>query len=402
MKIAVIGAGVVGCATAYALLREGCEVHLFDKEEGPGLLTSKANGAQLSYAYVEPFATPQTLLSLPLMLLSPTSAVRWKPSLSWDAWKWQFAFLWACRPAQVVRGTQHLLNLASESREVLSRWALEEGWQFQHRVAGKLVLCGNDRVWAVQKKQVALQAEMGCHQQLLSPSACVEQEPTLTHYESNFVGGIWTPDEAVADPHLLCIEMVKSIQARGGHVHWSCEVDALPARRTNAGVTLKTSKNELFFDRVVLAAGPLGARWSAASGFSLPVQPIKGYSMTLDLKPGQTLPKCSVTDLSLKTVFAPLDGRLRVAAMAELVGHDLSLPAKRLAQMQASVEAIFPGMCDHADPKSWAGLRPATPDSLPIIGRSPRANVYLNVGQGGLGLTLAAGSAVRLVKALNL
>jgi D-amino-acid dehydrogenase len=105
--------------------------------------------------------------------------------------------------------------------------------------------------------------------------------------------------------------------------------------------------------------------------------------------------------LGLKTVFAPLSGQLRVAAAAELVGYGLELDQQRIAQMYSSVEKMFPGAFDIKASKPWAGLRPATPNSLPIIGSSAIPGIWLNTGHGALGLTLAAGSARRLVDKMS-
>jgi D-amino-acid dehydrogenase len=127
---------------------------------------------------------------------------------------------------------------------------------------------------------------------------------------------------------------------------------------------------------------------------------VKGYSLTLPLRDASRAPRASVTHLGLKTVFAPLRDQLRVAAMAEVVGHDLRIPQDRVDRMLEAVERLFPGACALEQPAAWAGLRPATPDSLPIIGPSRVVNVFLNIGHGALGFSLAAGSAMRLARAV--
>ena len=103
-----------------------------------------------------------------------------------------------------------------------------------------------------------------------------------------------------------------------------------------------------------------------------------------------------MTDLGRKTVFAPLGDQLRVAAMAEVGATGLDVPPDRVRTMVDAVAQTYPGLCDLEAPAVWAGLRPATPTSVPIVGRWRGSNVYLNVGHGALGLTLAAGSAVAL------
>jgi D-amino-acid dehydrogenase len=159
-----------------------------------------------------------------------------------------------------------------------------------------------------------------------------------------------------------------------------------------------TSEGELACDAVVLAAGSESAQLACLLDEYLPVYPIKGYSLTLPIGDAAHAPRVSVTDLGRKTVLAPLGGELRVAAMAEISGHGLDVASARIEQMRSAVTALYGGSIDaRAVGRPWSGLRPATPTSLPIVRRSRRhANVYLNVGQGALGLTLAAGSAVML------
>jgi D-amino-acid dehydrogenase len=154
-----------------------------------------------------------------------------------------------------------------------------------------------------------------------------------------------------------------------------------------------TERGELEADAFVLCAGIASNVLACNLGESLPIYPIKGYSLTLSYRKGQKQPVASVTDLSRKMVLAPLGDRLRVAAVAELAGDDLRVPTERLNQMQSAIEAIYPGLCDFDQVSAWAGLRPSTPDSLPIIRPSRVPNVILNVGHGALGFTLAAGSA---------
>jgi D-amino-acid dehydrogenase len=176
---------------------------------------------------------------------------------------------------------------------------------------------------------------------------------------------------------------VQSIELRQGRFH-----------------ALHTAQGNLQADACVIASGAATPSLCAPLGIHLPIYPIKGYSLTVPVIQPQKIARCSITDLGLKTVFAPLGNNLRVAAAAEIVGHDLIVAPKRVEQMLQATERLFPGACDLSQPLTWAGLRPATPNSLPIIGATRIPNVFINAGQGALGLTLAAGSATRLSKAI--
>ena len=395
MHVIVIGAGIVGCATAYQLLRDGHSVELVDAQAQAGRVSSFANGAQLSYSYVEPLASPATLRALPMLLLEKNSALRFVPRLDWRQWVWGMRFLAACRHSQAQRGTLALLELAALSRQTLDVWISENEWDIDYSQNGKLVLCRDAQSLAHQAAQVRFQASMGSVQEILSASQCVERAPTLAAANSPFVGGVWTASECVADPYKLCQSLVASIAALGGVLRFSHSVESveLHSGRFHA---LHTQHGKLSGDACVITAGAATPALCEPLGLHLPIYPIKGYSLTVPVLQPQRVTKCSITDVGLKTVFAPLGKALRVAAAAEIVGHDLQVQPKRIDQMLQAVDRMFPGACDLSAPSTWAGLRPATPTSLPIIGASRIPNVYINSGQGALGLTLAAGSAVRL------
>jgi D-amino-acid dehydrogenase len=376
------------------IVGSGFEVHLVDAAAEPGLMTSFANGAQLSYSYAEPFASPATLRSLPKMLLAADSPVKLRLRADWRQWTWGLRFLAACRGTTSRRGTVALIELAQRSRRVLEGWMGEEGWSVSFAQNGKLVLCPDAATLRRQRAQVALQATLGCRQEVLSPAECLAREPALGEAAGRVAGGIWTHDECVADPHLLCRELVASTRKLGGRTSFDTKVTGF-VREGRRFVAARSTRDDIAADLFVLAAGPHVASLAAGAGFHLPVYPVKGYSLTLPFR-GAARPRTSVTHLGRKTVFAPLGDRLRVAAMAEITGYGMDIPASRVRAMIDSVEAVYPGLCETTSPQPWAGLRPATPDSVPIIRRMSATNLFVNAGQGALGLTLAAGSAAQL------
>ena len=205
----------------------------------------------------------------------------------------------------------------------------------------------------------------------------------------------------MADPYLLCQHLANSFAKRGGELALGQRVMSfdLQSGRVQA---VRTERGNLPCDAVVIAAGVASPRLAEMLGMKLPIYPIKGYSITVPVINAEKLARCNITDLGLKTVFAPLGKNLRVAAAAEIVGEDVQIEPKRIAQMLHAVDQLFPGACDLSAPQTWAGLRPATPNSLPIIGQAGgwASNAWVNAGQGALGLTLAAGSAARLASAL--
>src|SRR4051812_5833439 len=177
----VIGAGIVGCATAYALARDGWRVTLVDAMPIPGQGASRANGAQLSYSYVEPLATPAALRALPGWLLSRDSPLSWQPRWQLSHWRWLAEFIRACTQARVQQTTEALLRLSFLSRDVLARWQHEHPLGVQVRQAGKLVIHRDAAKRDAAQRQVDWQARFGCRQQVLDADACRRHEPALAH-----------------------------------------------------------------------------------------------------------------------------------------------------------------------------------------------------------------------------
>jgi len=396
--IVVVGAGIVGSATAYLLTRAGFRVTLVESRHRAGQVTSLANGAQLSYSYVEPLATPATLRKIPSMLLSRDSPLRLRPTGEWTQIVWGWRFLRACRADQVVLATRQLLELAFLSRDELDRAIERDQLSFRHARIGKLVVYDNRDAVRGAERQVSLQRTLGCEQEMLTAAQCLEREPALAHHEATLCGGVWTPGEAVGDAALLSNELVDHARRGGATLRFGAsvvdfEVDGDQVRRV-----VCDDGGRLAADHVVIANGNGAVELARRLRMRLGIYPVKGYSITLPVVDRARAPSVSVTDAARKVVFAPLGNQLRVAGFAELVGNDLSIDSSRIASLVSSVGQVFPGACRlDVDPQPWAGLRPMTPTSLPVVGRTRWRNVLLNAGHGALGFTLAMGSA-RLVE----
>ena len=407
-RVCVLGAGIVGAATAYALARDGWRVTLVDANARPGLGASKANGGQLSYSYVEPLATPAALRSLPRWLLSADSPLRWRPRAEAAHLRWLFQFVVACRWSQVQATTDALLGLSFLSREVLHRWldevpGLRES--ARHAQPGKLVIFRDAAYRASAQRQVDWQRAHGCRQRLVDAAECARLEPALAATGGGAIGfGVWTADEEVADAARLAEGLAEAsgatlrmglaalaLEARGGRiVGLRCHDPSRP------GAPPETIEADHF----VLAGGPASSGLLRPLGLALPIEPIRGYSVTLPIVDEACAPKVSITDNGRKLVHARLGDRLRVAGFAELCGPHPVVDARRIEALCRAVGQTFPGACDFSQPEPWAGLRPATPGGRPMVGATRFANLWINAGQGALGLTLASGSAELLAASM--
>ena len=403
MHVCVLGAGIIGLTTAYELTQRGHRVTVIDRAT-PASGASGGNGAQLSYAYVQPLADPGIWAQLPKLLLSPSSALKIRPQWDPRQWAWVWQFLQACSAQQSQTTTSQLLALAAQSRQVFDAMRERENMHCDFSESGKLVLFRSEASFAAARQQMALQKQLGGATQMAvsAPEACAI-EPALVHPQKTFAGAIYTESECAADCKQVCDALAQILSAQGAALlvgqafkNWVTSGDKLTAVRLDKG-------GEVAADAFVLCTGHAAPAMAAAVGVRLPVYPLKGYSITVATDGTGVAPKVSITDSARKIVFARLGQRLRAAGMVELVGHDDRVQDRQIQTLQQATQALFPDCSRYTDIHPWAGMRPATPTGLPVIGRQANGphNLYINAGQGALGFTLASGSAVQLANMLS-
>jgi D-amino-acid dehydrogenase len=395
MHICVLGAGVVGLATAWALSEAGCEVTIIDGAAGPGQGASAGNGAQLSYNFVAPLASPDTLLHLPAMLLERNGPLQIKPRLDPDFLRWGIGFLRASTGRMVRETTAAQLALAALSQTETLAVEKNAAIDFYRRVAGKLVVYRHPATFATARRQADAQRGMGAEQIVLDATACLAEEPGLRINRADLQGGVFTPSEELGDCAAFCDRLAGRLRERNS-VNFLWGEPVSPVLRSGRLVAVRAGGQEIAADQFVLSLGSGAREFARACGFHLPIQAMKGYSITVRPRSAAGELRHSVTDADRKIVFAPLAHEsgpvIRVAGNADFVGDDRSIdPARLEAIRKGAREALDVDLS--SDPIGWAGLRPMTPDSRPIIGASPVAGLFLNTGHGGLGWTLACGSA---------
>ncbi|WP_395055658.1 D-amino acid dehydrogenase [Polaromonas sp.] len=397
MHVCVLGAGIIGLATAYTLRRAGHEVTVMDRAS-PGSGASGGNGAQLSYSYVQPLADPGIWQQLPKLLLSPSSPLKLRPRLDPQQWLWGLQFLAACNGPRSRKSTAWLLALAASSRQAFDNMMKEEQLDCDFSATGKLVLYSSAEAFTGAKRQWMLQRQLGSVQEPVSADRCVEIEPALANHHRQIAGAIYTPGECAADCQKTCDALLAVLRRDGVRFLLNSSVDQLVVRG-NTVVAAACSQGPVEADHYVLALGAQSSRMARALGVRLPVYPLKGYSITVQVDQATgAAPSVSVTDSARKVVFARIGSRLRVAGMAELSGYSTSVSPAQIASLKASTQAIFPGCSSLEELSPWAGMRPATPTGLPVIGRHAAGpeNLLFNTGHGALGFTLAFGSARRI------
>ncbi|MEP2103241.1 MAG: FAD-dependent oxidoreductase [Parasphingorhabdus sp.] len=390
----IIGAGVVGIATAYALARRGVDVTIIDQHDGPGEGASFANGAQLSYCYTDALASPGLIAQMPRLVLRLEEAFRFRWKWDIDYWRWLAKFLENCTSRRFNSNTLVGLDLAQQSQQSMQQLLDSHELQFGHRVAGKMHLYSTGEAFDQARKILALK-KGGCpDQQILFPDEAIAIEPALAQLNGSLAGAIYSPDEAVGDAHGFSREMLDLLKREYDvKTHFGLPVEDIDLSNNQASVRLGNG-DTLQSDITILCAGVQSAKLAKPLGIYLPIQPLKGYSFTAP--PGSIPPKTSITDTARRIVFTNLGDRIRVAGLADLGDGDVQVKSARISALINSARVSMPEAVDYDSVSNiWTGLRPMTPNSLPIISR-PRPTLAINTGHGALGWTLAMGSADRL------
>jgi D-amino-acid dehydrogenase len=400
MKIAVLGAGVVGVTSAWCLSRAGHEVVLIERREGPGLETSFANGGQISAGHAEPWAKPSVIPKLLDWLGREDAPMLFRPRASWAQWGWGLRFLRECAPGRFERNARNLAALALYSRGRLKALRAETGIEYDSLSRGILQFFTDQKDFDSAVAHADAARAYGVLRETKSAAQCLAIEPALAGASVRIAGGIYAPEDESGDAYQFTRRLAELCVERGVTMRTGTEVEGIEA--TSAQVdALWLRQGELpaarySADAYVVSLGAWSPLLLGRIGVRIPVYPLKGYSITVALRPGDVAPTVSLSDDAAKVVYSRLGDRLRGAGTAELAGYDASINTLRCAAILSRARRLFPGLA-HAGPvEYWAGLRPATPTNAPVIGRTRYRNLFLNTGHGTLGWTLACGSAQAL------
>ena len=395
MRVLVLGAGVVGVAAAWYLAEDGHEVTVVDRQPGPALETSFANGGQISVSHAEPWANPGAPRQILQWLGREDAPLLFRLRADLAQWRWGLQFLVECLPARTRRNTVRCLNLALYSRHCLQALRAATGIRYDEQRRGILELYADAREFAHGAQAALLMRGHGCDRDVKTAAECVAIEPALASCRERLAGGIYTASDESGDAHVFTQELARLAAARGVSFRWNVAVEALDAaggRVTGARCRGAGGRETLVADACVVALGSYSPQVLRPLGVPCPVYPVKGYSATIAIGDHRGAPTVSLTDVARKIVISRLGGRLRVAGTAEIAGYDTGLNAVRCNALVERVFELFPDAGERDGVAFWAGLRPATPSNVPLVGATRYRNLFLDTGHGTLGWTMACGS----------
>lgn len=396
MKVIVLGAGVVGTASAWYLRQAGHEVTVVDRQPAAGMETSFANGGQVSVSHAEPWANPGAPLKVLRWLGKEDSPLLFRLRPDLRQWLWGLSFLRECTPARTRHNIRQIVNLGLYSRASLQELRAQLSLQYDQLQRGILHFYTSRQEFDAAQEPARVMREHGCELDMKTPDECVAIEPALAQCRERIVGGSMTPSDESGDAHRFTQQLAQHCRDAGVQFLYETRIVGVEQAGGEVSRVRIASRegivSDLRADAYVLCMGAFSADFARQLGVGLRIYPAKGYSVTLPVQDPAKAYNVSLTDDEYKLVFSRLGDRLRIAGTAELNGYETGLNLARCEAIVRRVRELFPQMTDGTGAAYWAGLRPATPSNVPYIGRSRIANLYLNTGHGTLGWTHSAGS----------
>jgi D-amino-acid dehydrogenase len=396
MRIAIIGAGITGLTSAFALTERGHDVTVFDQHRYAAMATSFANGGQLSVSNAEVWNSTATVLKGIAWMFKKDAPLSLSLKPSWRKYEWLARFL--SEIPNYRKNTIKTVELALEARCELLRMASEANADFDLEKRGILHIYRGRKLFDHAARVNELLKQGGLDRVAVTAEEARAIEPTL---DLDLYGGFYTPSDLSGDIHKFCRGIAKALQDRGATLNFEASISDL--RAANGGATLTWRRTaagaiseQAHFDAVVICAGVASAHLGAMVGDHVPVYPIKGYSITVDLEDAAAqaaAPRVSLLDDATKIVASRFgNDRFRVAGTAEINGYNLDVRADRIEPLTRWIRDLFPDVpTDRITP--WSGLRPMMPNMLPKVGAGQRPGIYYNTGHGHLGWTLSAATA---------
>jgi D-amino-acid dehydrogenase len=401
-KIAVIGAGITGITTAYALARRGHSVTVLERHRYAAMETSFANGGQLSASNAEVWNSRATVLKGLRWMFKRDAPLLMNPLPSWHKYSWIAEFL---RQIPHYRdNTIETVRLAIAAREHMFSIAAAEGIDFNHEQRGILHFYATRAEFDAATQVNALLTAGGLDRRPVTVAEMRAIEPTL---RGDFYGGFFTPSDSTGDIHKFTRGLADACLRRGVELRYDTNVEHITHERSGSLLIASETQGQHSadsFDSVVICAGVGSRAFAQLLGDHVNVYPVKGYSLTIHLDDEhsrQAAPWVSLLDDKAKIVTSRLGSeRLRIAGTAELNGFNRDIRSDRIEPLVSWTREHFPGVST-SRVVPWAGLRPMLPSMLPRVGKGRRAGVFYNTGHGHLGWTLSGATAELVADAVG-
>ena len=394
MRTVIVGAGILGLTLAYELARQGVEVEVLDARES-GLGASAVNAGWVVPAEAAPVPGPGLIVKSMKWMIHKDSPLYIRPSIDPGHVRFMVGMWRRCNARDFRTGFQAHLALAESTNDLLDDWA-NDGIGFESHAQGLLMAFRDRDNLDHHAEGLELPASFGLDPQVLEGDAIQQAEPVM---RSGLAGGIFFPHERHLDSASLTAGLRKRIVELGGTITEHAPVDRVE-RVGDTIVAVRSGERRFAGDAFAIAAGAWTGRVTDLFGVPLPIRPGKGYS--IDLAPAPLRLQTAINLSDAKVAMTPYDGRLRLSGTMEFAGLDEDVNHTRVAAILRAPAGYVDGwVTPPSAPQAKAGMRPMTPDGMPIIGRLPGTdNAYVSSGHGMLGVTLGPGTSHALAEVI--
>lgn len=393
MRVAVLGSGVVGVAAAYFLARDGHEVVVVDRQEKAAMETSFSNAGMVSPGHAYTWASPRAPKLLWQSLYRSDTALRLKPRLDPDLWRWCWKFLKECTSERAAINTANKVRLCNYSLAQFQEVNRDLALDYDRQTGGAVYIYRDKEHFDRGVAAMSVLTDNGVDLRPVDAAQAMAIEPALeTGNASEIAGAIYCPTDESGDCHKFSNALARhlaekmGVEFRYGEAVRRLEIDGDRVAR------VETDKGEVRADAYVLALGSYSGEFARQAGARIPLYPVKGYAMTIPVREGNSAPRLCGVDEKYLIAWSRLGDRLRVTATAEFSGYERSHSPRDFDHMLSTIKGLFPGAADYDKAERWAGLRPMTPRGTPILGHSPKKNLFFNTGHGHIGWTMSMGS----------
>ena len=382
VDVVVVGAGVIGVCTAYFLAKHGCRVTILDRAQ-PGSGCSYGNAGLITPSLSGPIAGPGVIRRALKYMLHEDSPLLIRLRPDWRLLSWLAQFARNCRQSAMDAAIPVLRDLSRASLRLFEELIATEDLAFDYERRGLLAVYTSMAGWEAGMREANLLRDYGLQPQPLDCNGARALEPSLLE---SVAGAVFFPEDAHGDSFRFACQMSQAAMRLGVECLAHTNVTGVEAGG-NHDATVHTNKGPVKAARVVLTTGAWAPELLRQLRVRIPVQPAKGYSITMDRQ--VIAPRIPLLNMDMKVAITPIGNRLRFAGTLEFAGLDLKPNATRTQLVLRGGTGIIPEIRNPQNVETWCGLRPCTPDGLPIIDAVPgHPNIYLSAGHGMLGYTL--------------
>ena len=393
MKVIVLGAGVVGVTTAYHLAQAGCEVTVIDRQAAAASETSYGNAGLITPGDSFAWASPAALKTFVTSLVKPDMGIKVKLNLDPRFLAWTLKFLGQCTAKKALENTEKKLRLSVYAREQMALLAEKTGVQFDRVQKGVLYFYRSQETLDHGVSHMQFMADKGLPIEVLDRDGLVRHDSGLKHSANQLAGGILCGVDQTGDSCKFSRNLAAWCESNMGvRFNWGTSIKTIET--TGDKVTkIVTDKGDFTGDAYVMATGCDSPLLLSEIGVKLALYPVKGYSITAKITDEAAAPVMGGVDDDKLIAYSRLGDRIRVACTAEFAGWDRTHTPADFKTVLKTINELFPNAADYEGAERWAGLRPMTPSSVPVIGRTRNySNLLLNTGHGHVGWTMSCGS----------